>query len=172
MYRTCNILTLPLLCCFFLCFCFSALYPCLLRAVRRCPSPPPPAASPNSQGWNQSCAGAEVGSRCKAPCAANATGPGYNATCEPSGNWAVHGNCTPAVVRCSGLPPASQSALSAAWNQSCADAEVGSVCAVGCAVNATGLGYNATCDASGSWLVEGNCTGDSGGRSICWGAIK
>lgn len=90
--------------------CFSH---CLHAAVTEgCSGGPSPLLAPHSAGWSQPCSTTDklpVDSQCAAVCTANATGPGYIATCmalqNPNGTagqyWSITGHCTGTCVQCS-----------------------------------------------------------------------
>lgn len=157
-------------------YCLCNVLPWVAVTVKGCIAPPDNTTVAGSVGWSGSCAtGVDTGTTCFTACknataagngttsrngttTGNGTAPlssGYYATCLGNNTWAVNGSC-PACLDLPGNTSAPGS--SAGWNASCALALYGAACFASCAVNSTaGSGYEAVCQASGSWLVNGSC---------------
>lgn len=98
------------------CLCHLAV-PTNTPAVKTCTNLPP--AATNSVAWPSttnstagitSCIGTSINSTCRTPCAVNAAGLGFTATCNDTNSWAVTGSCASeywdaedAHVKCFGL---------------------------------------------------------------------
>uniref|UniRef100_A0A383VYJ3 Sushi domain-containing protein n=1 Tax=Tetradesmus obliquus TaxID=3088 RepID=A0A383VYJ3_TETOB len=128
-------------------------------AAKVCPTAPADTRAPNSAGFNDAtCANTTVGGTpCTAACSANATGPGYTATCTDTNNWNVTGNCT--LRGCDTAPATAANGgnwLSATGGP-CSGVPSGGICRSNCTFSGTGGPYTATCIA-GAWTITGNCT--------------
>ncbi|WIA12256.1 hypothetical protein OEZ85_012321 [Tetradesmus obliquus] len=122
----------------------------------------PPAAT-NSVAWPStsnstagitSCIGTAINSTCRTPCAANAAGPGFTATCNDTNSWAVTGSC--AIRNCT-TQPSFNLTLMADWSANCSSTVNGGNCSAACLPTATGPGYTSVCR-EGTWLnATGTC---------------
>ncbi|WIA18662.1 hypothetical protein OEZ85_003366 [Tetradesmus obliquus] len=132
-------------------------------AVKTCTNLPATVLAPNSAGWPSttnstanitSCIGTAINGTCRAPCASNATGIGYIATCNDTNTWQVTGSC--AIRNCTMQPPFNLT-LMVEWSANCSNTINGGNCNASCLTTATGPGYTSICR-EGTWLnATGSC---------------